>query len=89
MLIVTVEDEDFADLVQALSTAKEIGKYTKDGKLQTVKANNRLVMVTRNDLPDKIAIKPARNLSEAEQIAKQLLQMEEARGLDVTLNLES
>ncbi len=83
MLIVTTDDQDFNDLLDAANTSRLVGSCKKEGTVQYIKANSRLVMILQDDTPDKIAIKPARNEAEAEQIALRILEMEELRGCEV------
>ena len=83
MQIITIDDAQYAELLQAWKASKEIGKYWKEGRLQIVCATSQFMLVSSPDKPDKIAIKPARSLSEAEQLALRLLSREEERGSQV------
>ncbi|MCB0321572.1 MAG: hypothetical protein KDD60_11660 [Bdellovibrionales bacterium] len=84
MHIITVDDQDFPDLLELFQHSSPIGNFVKDGKVQFVRTNQRLVMVSCGNTPDRIAVQPVRNTSEAESIAKQLLEVEEALGRIVT-----
>ncbi len=90
MQIITIDDQDFPHLLEAFEHSKEIGVYMRDGQVQVVRANNQLVMVSRGESdPEKIAIKPARGLGEAEQIAKRVLELEAQRGAKVEMHGET
>lgn len=83
MQIITIEDHDFPELLSALQEARIVGRYVRGGKVQIVKINNRFMMVSPADDPQKIAIRPARSLTEAEQLALAYLEREELRGTEV------
>lgn len=88
MYIITIEDQDFPDLLSAFEKSKVIGSYEKDGQVRIVRANERLMMVSPDATPDKIGIAPARDLSEAEQLALVLLQEKGANGGQVLFSKE-
>ena len=83
MQIITIDDCDFPSLLETLQHAKEIGKYTKNGQVQIVRVCERFVLISPEHSPRKIAIKPARNQSEATTLGKQFLNREQQRGSDV------
>ncbi|MBX7136564.1 MAG: hypothetical protein K1X83_01175 [Oligoflexia bacterium] len=83
MQIITVEDKEFDALLEAFKQGKFIGKYWKKGCVQVVCATRQFMLVASDTNPHKIAIKPARNISEAENLALQLLAREEERGNQV------
>jgi len=85
MQVITIDDQDFSALVSALREAKRVGKFWHKGKLQVVCATRQFVLVSSDTAPDKIAIRPARNLSEAETLAMELLMKEEQQGNQVQL----
>ncbi|MCB0331891.1 MAG: hypothetical protein KDD55_00260 [Bdellovibrionales bacterium] len=80
MYIITIDDQDFPDLLSAFEASKLVGSYEKDGQVRIVRANDRLMMVSGDSAPDKIGIAPARDLSEAEQLALHLLAEKGADG---------
>ena len=90
MQILTIEDSDFNALLSAFRQGREVGKYWRGGKVQVVCATRQFMLVTssHNGSPEKIAIKPARSLSEAETLALQLLIKEEQRGSEVERSAE-
>ena len=83
MQIITVDDCDFPSLLETLLHAREIGKYTKNGQVQIVRACERFMLISPENSPQKIAIKPARNQSEAMTLGKQFLAREKQRGSEV------
>jgi len=83
MHIITNDDFDFADLLSCLQDSVLVGHYWQDGKIQVVRANKRLMMVSSYRKPKKIAIKPARNLGEAEDLAMRFLMHQGEDGLEV------
>jgi hypothetical protein len=86
MQIIQLSDEDFPSLVEALHNAKPIGKYWKDGQVVLVRANRRFLFVSPGgEAPKKIAVKPARDLADAERMALRLLNREKERGSAVEL----
>lgn len=85
MQIISIDDCDFPSLLEALHHAKEIGSYTKNGQVQIVRACEKFLMITPEGETKKIAIKPARNQSEADQLARQFLNREKQRGSDVVV----
>lgn len=88
MQIVTIEDQAFQALLQALKKSKRVGSYWRKGKAQIVCATNQFMLVSCELSPDKIAIKPARTLGEAENLGLQLLFRENQRGNQVKLEEE-
>lgn len=86
MQIITVDDKEFSDLLDAWKTGKHIGKYNRNGKTQIVIATKQFMLVSTQDEQRKIAIKPARSLSDAENLALQLLFKEEERGNPVEIS---
>ena len=83
MQIITIADKDFDALVQAVREGREMGRYWKKGSMQVVCATKQFLIVTSEANPQKIAIKPARSLGEAEELALKLLAREEERGNQV------
>jgi hypothetical protein len=84
MQILTIEDSDFQHLLEAFQSSVIVGRYWRNGQVQFVRANNRFVMISPGEHPEKIAIRPARNKHEAMELAKVYLDREEARGNEVT-----
>ena len=76
MHIITMDDQDFPDHLDALEHSREIGTFERDGKVQVVRANQRLVMVSQAEAPERISIQPARSLDEAEALALRLLEQQ-------------
>lgn len=85
MQIITIDDQEFTQLLDAWRQGKLVGKYSSKGITQIVCATRQFMLVTSENNPEKIAIKPARSLTEAENLALQLLAREEERGNDVVL----
>jgi hypothetical protein len=83
MQIIGIEDCDFPDLLQVLNNAKKIGSYTKNGKVQMVRACEKFLLIAPTGDTQKIAIKPARNQNEADRLGIQFLNREKLRGSDV------
>lgn len=88
MQIITINDCDFPKLLEILAQAREIGKYTKNGQVQIVRACERFMLISPENSPEKIAIKPARNQSEAATLGKQFLNREQQRGSSVEYSTE-
>lgn len=80
MQIITIEDKDFTRLVEAFKNGKEVGRYWRSGTMQVVCATTHFMLVRSEGNPHKIALKPARSLSEAQDLALRLLKREEQRG---------
>ena len=78
MHFITIDDQDFPELLELFQNSTEIGHYTKNGKVQIVRANKRLVMVSPSGAPETIAIKPVRTRDEALKVARKLLALEPA-----------
>ena len=85
MQIITIDDKEFNQLLEAWRTGKLIGQYNRNGKTQIVMATKQFMLVSSANDPKKIALQPARNLSDAEQLAVDLLLKEEERGNEITL----
>jgi hypothetical protein len=85
MQIITRDDIDFPTLWDVLQQAQKVGLYSRDGKTHQVLASSNFVFVTLIGQPDKIAIKPSRNINEAMEMAKQLLKKEESRGSQIEI----
>ncbi len=85
MQIITVDDREFNQLLEAWRCGKLVGKYNRNGKIQIVIATRQFMLVSTEDEQKKIAIKPARNLSDAENLALQLLLREEKRGNQIEI----
>ncbi len=80
MQIITVNDCDFPSLLEVLQNAKHLGRFTKNGLIQVVRATDRFLLISPADNPQKIAIKPVRTQSEADQLGRQFLAREKQRG---------
>lgn len=80
MQIISTEDKEFNDLVDAWKNSKTIGRYWRNEKIQIVAATPHLLLVINGENPDKIAIKPARSQQEAENMGQLLLSREKERG---------
>jgi hypothetical protein len=81
MEIIELSHEDFPNLLEALLNAKPIGKYWKSDQVILVKANRNFLFVSPGEgTPNKIAVKAARDLADAERMALRLLKREEDRG---------
>jgi len=85
MQIISIDDKDFESLLLAFKAGKAVGKYWRKGAMQVVCATSQFLLVTSEGNPRKIAIKPARNLSEAENLALRLLLREEQRGSEIQI----
>ena len=88
MQIITIEDKEFNSLLDAWKNGKHIGSYCKNGKVQIVIATKQFMLVSTEGEQKKIAIRPSRSLSEAENSALQFLLKEEERGVSVEWNNE-
>lgn len=86
MQIITTDDREFNDLLSAWKAGKTVGKYSRNGRIQIVIATRQFMLVSTENEQKKIAIKPARSLSDAENLALQLLSREEQRGNSVELS---
>ncbi len=80
MQIITVEDREFNDLLNAWKTGKMIGRFWRNGSRQVVCATNYFMLISNGSDPKKIAIRPTRSLTEAEEQAIKLLTQEEQAG---------
>ena len=85
MQIITIDDADFQRLLAAFSDAKAVGRYWRNGQMQVVRVSEHFVFVVSENIPEKIAIKPVRSISDAENLGRQLLTREEQRGNRVEL----
>ena len=85
MQIITLADLDFSVILDAFTGGKKIGSYFRDGKVQIVRATSHFVLVSHDLPPQKIALKPVRNLNEATLYAKRLLEREKERGSSITV----
>lgn len=88
MQIITIDDREFSQLLEAWRSGKHVGKYNRNGKIQIVIATRQFMLVSTEDDQKKIAIKPARSLSDAENLALQLLFREEQRGNSIEIDTE-
>lgn len=80
MQIITVEDKEFNQLLQAWRSGKMVGRYWRNGASQIVCATNYFMLISNGTSPERFAIRPARSLTEAEEQAIQLLTQEEEAG---------
>lgn len=80
MQIISIDDSDFPSVLETLLHAKEIGKYTKNGRVQIVRASEKFMLISPEDNPQKIALKPVKSQNEADQLARQFLNRESMRG---------
>lgn len=80
MQILTIDDADFPHLLGAWKDAAVVGQYNKNNKVQFVRATSQFVLVAPAEDPSKIAIKPARGLTEATELALRILKREKERG---------
>ncbi len=87
MHILEIHDEDFPALLEAFQQASLVGRYWREGRVQVVRANSLFMMVGSSENPEKIAIKPSRNMDEAMRLAEALLSKEEQRGNAVERDL--
>jgi|GEM_PF-2400838 len=83
MQILTLDDADFPDLMRAWSDGRRVGSFTRDGKVQVVTVTPRLVLILSESTQDRIAIKPARSVTEAENVAREILERARERGNEV------
>jgi len=88
MQIITIDDKDFDSLLEAFRNGKAVGKYWRKGAMQVVCATRQFMIVTSDTSPGKIAIKPTRSLSEAEDLALKLLAREESRGNQIEIDAD-
>ncbi len=80
MQIISIDDADFSALLAHMQEASPIGRFWRNGKVQLVRASPRFMLISPADEPKRIAIKPARSLNEAQNLAKQFLKREAERG---------
>lgn len=80
MQIITIDNLDFPHLMNAFTDAKDVGRYWRNGHVQVVRATTQFLLIFSEANPGKIAIKPARSLSDACTLGSQLLSREQARG---------
>ncbi len=80
MQIITVDDKEFTDLLDAWRSGLEVGKVWRNGRIQIVCATKNFMLISNKDNPQKIGIKPARNQGEAIQLALAALEKEEDYG---------
>ena len=85
MQIITVDNEQFAELLEVVSQGKLIGSYSCSKGHTTVHITNQYLVVSPENHPNKIAFKPVKNLEDAEYLALQLLRKEELRGSEISL----
>lgn len=85
MQIITIEDKDFNELLQAWKNSRTLGRFWKAGKLQIVSANRFFLMVSDGDRPEQISIRPAHNIQEASDLGYQLLEKEQENGTRVDI----
>lgn len=83
MQIISINDCDFPSLLHVLQNAKHIGTFKKNGLIQIVRASDRFLLISPEENPQKIAIKPVRTQNEADQLGRQFLAREKQRGSDV------
>ncbi len=88
MQIITIDDREFTQLLDAWRSGKHVGTYNRNGKIQIVIATRQFMLVSTENEQRKIAIKPARSLTDAENLALQLLFREEQRGNSIELQPE-
>ena len=83
MQIITIDDKDFSQLLEAWRAGRHIGRYEKNGKVNIVIATRQFMLIASENDQKKIAIKPSRTQSDSESFALQFLLREEARGTSV------
>ena len=79
MHIITIDDQDFPAVLDLFQKSKLVAQYMMNGRIQLVRANKRLVMVSPSNTPETIAIKPDRSEKEAHKLAEELLAIERTR----------
>lgn len=80
MQIITIDDDEFNELLAAWKRGLQIGRFWRNGTMQIVCATKSFVLISNGDSPDRIAIKPARTQAEAVLIALQHLDAEQSHG---------
>ena len=80
MQIITIDDREFDDLLNAWRSGLQVGKFLRNGKTQIVCATRHFMLISNEDNPEKIALKPTRSQAEAVDLALQLLSKEESFG---------
>ncbi|MEZ4753706.1 MAG: hypothetical protein R3A13_05270 [Bdellovibrionota bacterium] len=83
MQIITVDSEQFDELVKVVKEGKHIGTYICPKGSKSVHITNQFIVVAPENQPNKVAYKPVKNLEDAEYLALQLLRKEAARGSQV------
>lgn len=80
MQILTIDDADFPEILSAFRSAKDVGRYWKNGKVQVVRVSQHFMFVLNEQNLEQIAIKPVRSFTDAQALGRQLLMREEQRG---------
>ena len=83
MQIITREDKEYNEILEAFKEAKLIGQYWHKEKLLHVKAATQYMLIAHAEKIDKIALKPALTLEQAIELARQYLVREEEQGKKV------
>ncbi|MCB0317185.1 MAG: hypothetical protein KDD56_00405 [Bdellovibrionales bacterium] len=83
MQIITIDNEQFAELVEVVKHGELIGTYQSTNGLQTVHINNQFIVISPEKFPNKKAYKPTKNHEEALYLANQILRKELERGNQV------
>jgi hypothetical protein len=85
MHIVSLNNEEFPRLLTAWISGKRVGRYWKDDQIILVTVTSQYVLAAPEQTPQKLAVKPVRNMDEAESVALTLIHKEELRGSEVEI----
>lgn len=83
MQVISVTDQEFPELLELWQTATRVGEYRKNHTVHLVAITAQFLLVSLGESPRKIAMKSARDLSEARSFAFQILNKEQKRGNEV------
>lgn len=85
MQIFTLDDVDFPALLKEFDQGHLIGKYYRSGQMLLVHVNPHYIFIADGQQPTHIAVKPARDLQEAQSFALEYLHRELRRGNPVEI----
>ena len=85
MQIITLDDIEFQDILSAWNAGEIVGKFWQKGKIRSVKACKKFMLISPGSKKDKFAVKPTRSIEESLRLAKQFLKREALRGSKVEI----
>ena len=84
MQIVTREEDLFSEILEFWESGHEIGRFRDDEREGIIKASALYLIVCTVGEEGKFAIKPVKNLEDAESVGKRMLERRLERGCEVT-----